>query len=208
MGNSPSLRKSFEVTLSDRAAVESKEGGTWKEINICLLCQQNSYESALGKPIGVVKDAITEFLKEVYATSDATNFNWTTWDTEDADIVLSAFPDLRNANTAPVFDVIVELHCEISCSSCDSAPPADDYRVMCRLLKQQGLLVVPRNYDEINHIARIHPEYLCNDPTRPGSEKVAEMMPIFSVGPDEEDTTDRRNLQSFEGGLTVFQKTL
>lgn len=33
------------------------------------------------------------------------------------------------------------------------------------------------------------------------------MIPIFSVDPDE-DTSDRRSLQSFEGGLTVFQKLL
>lgn len=137
MGNSSSLQKSFEVNLSDRDPIKSDGGGAWGEINICLLCQQKSLETALGRPIGEVKEAITNFLKEVYDTSDATNFKWVTWDTEDADIVLSDFPDLRNANTAPVFDVMVELHCEIGCPDHDDAPPAGDYRVMCRLLSER-----------------------------------------------------------------------
>lgn len=127
--------------------------------------------------------------------------------TQDADNILSKFPDLRNTNTAPVFDVIAELHCEIGCAGNNDAPPARDYRVVCRLLKQQGLLVVPRDYDDVNFIARIRPEYLCNDPEKPNSERIVELVPIFAVGPDEEDT-DRRNLQCFEGGLTVFQKVL
>lgn len=30
--------------------------------------------------------------------------------------------------------------------------------------------VMPRNFDDVNHLARIHPEYRCNDPERPASE--------------------------------------
>lgn len=127
-----------------------------------MFCASESCLNQLSvDPFDEVKEAITNFLKEVYDTSDATDFNFSTWDTKDADILLSVFTDLRNPNTAPVFDVMVELHCEIGCPGNDDAPPAEDYRVMCRLLKQQGLLVVPRGYDDVNFIARIHPEYVC-----------------------------------------------
>lgn len=147
MGNSPSLTRSFERNRSDTELIKGDREGKWEELNVCLLCQKNSYETALnGIPIGEVKDAITNFLKEVYDTSDAVTFHWTTWDTEDADIVLSTLDGaLGDENTAPVFDVMVELHCEISCPGSESAPPPDDYRVMCRMLKTGGLLVVPRD---------------------------------------------------------------
>lgn len=178
MGNSPSLTRSFEEKRSDIELIKGDREGKWEELNICILCQGKSHEAALNNtPIGEVKDAITNFLKEVFDTSDAAAFLWTTWDTEDADIVLSEFPASRNPNTPPAFDVVVGLHCELACPGSESAPPADDYRVMCRLLKTGGLHVVPRDYSTVNHIGGIHPDYICQDPSG------AELIRIFAVSP-------------------------
>ncbi|CAN0251873.1 unnamed protein product [Ectocarpus sp. 6 AP-2014] len=197
MGNSPSLTRSFEKTRSEIESIKGDGGGKWEELNVCLLCQKNTYQTALNDtPTGEVKSAITDFLNEVYDTSDAATLNWTTWDLDHADIVLAEMEDLRNPNTAPAFDVMVELHCEIACPGNESAPPADDYRAMCRLLKTGGLLVVPRSFGEINHIAGIHPEYICQDPSG------AELVPIFSVSPGEGETA----ANPLASGITVFRK--
>ena len=201
MGNSPSLRGDFVVKTSEREKIPFH--GKWKELNICLLCQRDSFNEAIGSPIDDVKESIINFLREVFDTSRDTVFNFQTWDTEDADIVLTKDHPLREPNTMSAFDVMVELHCEITCPGSESAPPKEDYIVMCRLLKERGLLVVPRSYDEVNHIVGLHPEYVCETEDHGPS---FEINPIFSVGPEEEGTTDTRNLQNLAGGLTVFQK--
>ena len=212
MGNSPSLvqTRGRGQPFSSIQKKASPDGGKWKTFNICLLCQKNTYLEAIGNPIKVVKVAIENFLRQLYDTDDATTFNFRTWDVDsDADIIVDHLPDLRNPNTASEFDVMVELYCEIACGGGhNDAPTADDYRVMCRLLHPQGLLLVLRPLEEFNDIVRIHKDYVCNDPVSRGSRSsVAEIIPIFSLSVDE-GTEDSRSLQSLSGGLTVLQKVI
>jgi len=203
MGNSSSLTSSLERDHWNIEKIRGDREGKWEELSVCLLCQKDIYETALnGLPIQEVKDAITDFLKEVYDTSDAVTFNWVTWDTDNAGIVLSEMGGtMGEENTAPVFDAMVELHCEIGCPGHESAPPSEDFRVMCRMLKTGGLLVVPRDYGEVNHIVRIHPEYICD---RTG----ADLVPVFAQKADEQDTENPRERRTFKSGLTVFQKQM
>lgn len=202
MGNSPSLTRSLERNRWNIELIKGDREGKWEELNVRLLCQKNIHETALnGLPIGEAKDAITNFLKEVYDTSDAVAFHWTTWDTDHAEIVLSTLDGtLDEENTAPVFDAMVELHCEIACPGSESAPPPDDYRDMCRMLKTGGLLVVPRDFSEVNHIASIHPEYICRDPTG------AELVTIFAVSPDGQDTAKPSRASDFWVWANCFSK--
>ena len=199
MGNWNSL--SLQGRGQPFSSIEKKaspEGGTWKQIDICLLCQKNSDKFAINKSIDVVKNAISYFLTQLYDTDDATTFNFRTWDQDDADITMKALrAGVESTNTGSSFDVMVELHCELTCGSNNSGrPTGDDYRLMCRLLHTHGILVMPRDLDSVNVIMRENHDYVSRD---------ARMIPIFSVVPDKGAVYDLA-LQSLNKGVTVFQK--
>ena len=199
MGNSPSI--SLQGRGQPFSSIEKKassEGGKWKQIDICLLCQKNSDEFAIDNSIQHVKEAITKFLMHLYDTDGATIFNFRTWDQDDADITMKALrAGVESTNTESSFDVMVELHCELTCGTDNPGrPTGDDYRLMCRLLHTHGILVMPRDLESVNVIMRSNHDYVSRD---------ARMVPIFSVVPDK-DTGESRSLQSLHEGVTVFQK--
>lgn len=203
MGSTQSLsRRGTGQPFSIIANKAGPGGGKWKEINICLLCQKNSDKSAMNnKSIDGVKNAISHFLRQLYDTDGSTIFNFRTWDQDDADItVTKLLAGVDSANTRSEFDVMVELHCEVACSSAhDGRPPSRDYRLMCRLLHTHGILLVPRDLDSVNAIIRINLDYQSPDAT---------MIPIFSVEVPGKATGSDFSLQAMNGGVTVFQKQL
>lgn len=196
MGNA----QSFDTDIDDenykiRPTIGSEEGKPMESIKVCLLCHRNSQDTALHRtPIAYVKNIIKGFLQDVFPTSPDTTFEFSTWDTEDADIVLSRDTHLRQ-QTHPIFDVVIELHCY------SASFPAEDFRVMCRLLKPYGLFLVPQEVSSTQSMvaSRDDGDFSC--------DAGATMVPIFSLptkrpGP----YTCDRMLIGFDQGLTVFQK--
>jgi hypothetical protein len=201
MGNAQSVGADIEdKDYKIRPPIDSETPGHTKtDIRVALLCQQNSQDAALhGTPIADVKGVITRFLKDVYVTNASTVIHWTTWDVEDADIVLSRDAHLRESDT-PIFDVVVELHCYLPQSP--RMFPSEDFKAVCRLLKPQGLLLVPRPAAGLQKILETRPgDFSCGEGR--------EMVPIFAI-PVREDYLRRDCPQSnhfFAEGLTVFQK--
>lgn len=193
MGNSKSNDLKIDTDCKLRPKIASVNGDLpapgMAQIRVCLACQKNGQTTALNNtPIDIVKRDIRSFLEEVYITSD-TQINWTTWDVEDADIVLSRDTDL--SAYVGTFDVVIELHCYLTCP--DLKVPREHYQVMCRLLKHQGLLLVPRGIDDVGYIVTNSPDFVCG--------QGAEMTPLFGVPGLPPHATG-----TFRDGLGVFQK--
>lgn len=195
MGNA----QSFDTDIDDtnykiRPKIGSEEGGAMESIKVCLLCHRNSQDTALHRTsIAKVKNIIKDFLQDVYPTNPNTIFEYTTWDTEDADIVLSRDTHLRQ-QTNPIFDVVIELHCY------DASFPAEDFRVMCRLLKPYGLFLVPQEVSSTRSmVAGRDGDFSC--------DAGATMVPIFSLPTKQPGPyAIKPMIIGFDQGLTVFQK--
>ena len=201
MGNT----KSFSVPgagepYNDVFAPQSSTSPYKAEIVVALLCHQNHQTTAFnGTPISHVKGMIKDFLNDVYVVGPHTNIIWRTWDIEDADIVLSR--DTYMQDMRDEFDVAVSMHCRFQY---DDILPSD-FKTMCRLLKPQGLLIVPRNYESMKRTLEIkeqygHPELVCSENTG--------LVPIFSER--SRNSNSNLNARPFTSlrsdGLTVFQK--
>lgn len=138
-------------------------------IDICLACEKDSYAQET-RNIGEMKEHFREFMRDVLPTDKYTVFRWSTWDTDNADIVIPT-EDLvvaRRQNvdaryrmpSRRVFDAIFTLHCPFACVSDKSL------RTACALLKSLGLLVVVSSDAASVHEAfRVRPTPLgdCSD---------------------------------------------
>ncbi|CAM9100183.1 unnamed protein product [Ectocarpus sp. 12 AP-2014] len=200
MGNAESLSvPGAREPYNDMFTPQSSTNPYQTEIVVALLCQQNDQTAAFnGTPINSVKQMIKFFLSDIYAVGPHTNIIWRTWDIEDADIVLSRDTHMQNEESN-VFDVAVSMHCRFRYDDLSST----DFEIMCRLLKPQGLLLVPRSYESMQRILkskqeRGHPELLCGENTG--------LVPIFSEK-SHHDVYVRGPFSSLkDDGLTVFQK--
>ena len=108
-------------------------------MNICLACERDSN----------IKEIIRRFLRDVFPTDRYTVFRWSTWDTENADIVIPE-EDLvvaRRQNVANrykmpsrgLFEAIFTMHCPFVVINDLS------FQTACALLRVGGLLVVVTN---------------------------------------------------------------
>lgn len=210
MGNTGSIDIDIEDSsyyLRPKIDSELQPPPVKTQIDVCLACQQNSMTTAwgrevgdawVGQPIDEVKKQLTNFLELVYMTTPKTTFTWTTWDVEDADIVLER--DTHLVDRSDMFDVVVSMHCQYNFQI-----PGDTYRTMCRFLKPYGLFLEAhsaeiiekrKSYRELQDMEAL----VCNT----GSE----MTPLFSIPPLKPlGAAGRDHRHFFELGLTIFQKT-
>lgn len=121
-----------------------------------------------------------------------------------SDARLSRDTHLLQNDATNMFDVAVSMHCRFQYDDISSS----DFEIMCRLLKPQGLLLVPRDYESILDTIRRKeangkPALLCGENTG--------LVPIFT----EESTAhpwlrmrgQRGQFNTLANdGLTVFQK--
>ncbi|CAM9767890.1 unnamed protein product [Ectocarpus sp. 12 AP-2014] len=211
MGNSRSIDDNIEdqeYYLRPKIDSEKKPLPVKKQIDVCLACQQNSMTTAWGRQVGhewvgqdidKIKDQLKAFFKEIYLTTSLTKFTWTTWDVEDADIVLERDTDF--ADKSNIFDAVVSLHCEYM-----SEIPGDTFKTMCRFVKPYGLFIEAHSPSDIvkrlrwREVNEYQTEELkCN----PGSEMIA----LFSIPPSAPPGVQGRNWRHFfELGITIFQK--
>jgi len=134
MGNSESSRMvSLEEDAELRAAFKVPREHK-SIISVCLMCQQDDGETGYNYPIAQVKNFYRAVIKSFYNTDASTIFAWTTWDVENADIVLAK--DMDGARD--IFDVAISVWCR-------PRDPEDitleDYQTMCRLVKPGGLVM-------------------------------------------------------------------
>ena len=125
-------------------------------VDVCLACEKDSYTDET-RNVSEMKEHFREFMREVLPTDKYTVFRWSTWDTDNADIVIPT-EDLivaRRQNVAAryrmpsrgVFDAIFTVNCPFACVSDKS------FRTACALLKSLGLLVVVSPNAETVHEA-------------------------------------------------------
>ena len=108
------------------------DGSIKRSFHICLACHRDDDDSHYLSNRDM-KSVIRNFLKSVYRTERNVIFTWTTWDTQNADIVLD--DDFMMENTPAFFDLVVGVGCPIP------QLPTSHFRAMCRLLKPRGLLM-------------------------------------------------------------------
>lgn len=118
-----------------------------QSISVCLACHQNlltDYERAKTERI---KTYMMTFLLGVYNTDEHTVFNWTTYDTENADIVVpdsttwvddggGVFVPENMTERRDEFDVVVSVFCPMA------AVDSRDVGFTYKLLKQNGIFIV------------------------------------------------------------------
>lgn len=113
-------------------------------IDTVFLCEQDFYNEKydmtekirhnmyVSKKFPIVKSNIKSFIKNIYQGDDNTIFRWSTWDTENADIISS---DIVNNPIENKFDVICAVGCPIIHFK------QEDVDAMCRLLRPEGILI-------------------------------------------------------------------
>jgi len=113
-------------------------------IDTVFICEQDFYSTQfdqtemikddmyISKKFPVVKDNIKAFIKNIYQGDENTIFRWSTWDTENADIIAS---DIVNNPIQNKFDVICAVGCPIIHFK------QEDVEAMCRLLRPEGILI-------------------------------------------------------------------
>ena len=113
-------------------------------IDTVFLCEQDFYNENydmtektgdnmyISKKFPIVKSNMKSFIKNIYQGDENTIFRWSTWDTENADIISS---DIVNNPIENKFDVICTVGCPIIHFK------QEDVDAMCRLLRPDGILI-------------------------------------------------------------------
>ena len=118
-----------------------------QSISVCLACHQNLMEDYERAKTEKIKTYMKTFLLAVYNTDENTVFNWTTYDTSNADIVVpdsttwiddggGVFVPENMAQRSDEFDVIVSVFCPIV------AVDPRDVGFTYKLLKRNGIFIV------------------------------------------------------------------
>lgn len=147
MGAAASLP--FNATHAFIREIDLDNPTTYETVDVCLACERDSYPPGYLSPdrdISELKEIFREFMRSVVPTDKYTVFRWSTWDTENADIVIPT-EDLivaRRRNVADrylmpqrqVFDAVISMHCPFKFIDNKS------FSTMCSLLRPWGILVV------------------------------------------------------------------
>lgn len=165
---------------------------TFETVDICLACEKDSYPPGYlspGRNISELKELFREFMRSVLPTDKYTVFRWSTWDTDNADIVIPREDVIvaRRRNVADrylmpqrhVFDAVISMQCPF--------PLIDNKSLstMCSLLKPWGLVVVfvanHRHDSDIPRSLSVRDEPLgdCSDDTR--GDNTYRLRQVYSV---------------------------
>lgn len=165
---------------------------TYETVDICLACEKDSYRPGYlspGRNMSELKELFREFMRSVLPTDKYTVFRWSTWDTENADIVIPTEDVIvaRRRNVADrylmprrhVFDAVFSMHCPFVLIDNKSIS------TMCSLLKPWGLLVVfvanDRSDSDISRSISLRGEPFgdCSDDTR--GDNTYRLRQVYSV---------------------------
>lgn len=130
-------------------------------LDVCLACEKDGYNDR-PRNTSEIKRHIRQFMRSVRNVDQYVIFRWSTWDTEDADIVIPT-EDLvvaRRQNVANryrmpqkrAFDAIFCLGCPFGVISDKS------FRTMCALLKPYGLVVAVADAPNVHEAIGMRPE--------------------------------------------------